>query len=341
MSQKLSICLTETGNRHYGDLLRERLASNADTAGCDLKILLLSDHAEPQFDEAETIDAFLISFDLFFRAGKSDETAARVVDISRRAGFTQAGSAGVDQHFLQDVSKYAKRYCTAAGLHAPPIAQYCVAQMLRWAKQIDRQIAKQTERQWSSEVDQALTGKVAGEVTDAVLGIYGVGGIGQELARLAKALGMEVIGLRRNQEPLPNVDTLVGPDQFAWMAERSDFLVSAAPHTPQTIGLFDRHIFQTMPNTGVFINVGRGSAVVQEDLVAALEGGEIAAAFLDTTTPEPLPADSPLWTTPNCLISPHNSAYSPKTVMRLFELFLDNIQRMQSGAPLHNLYQPN
>jgi phosphoglycerate dehydrogenase-like enzyme len=168
--------------------------------------------------------------------------------------------------------------------------------------------------------------------------ILGVGGIGSETARLCAAFGMRVIGVdaRRTDRP-EGVAELHPADKLDELLPRADFVIMTIPHTPSTAGLMDRARLRRMKRTAFLINIGRGATVRLDDLVAALEAGEIAGAGLDVFEVEPLPPDHPLWSAPNVLITPHTAGYGPYLDDRRLDIILDNCRRFAAGEPLRNV----
>jgi phosphoglycerate dehydrogenase-like enzyme len=165
-----------------------------------------------------------------------------------------------------------------------------------------------------------------------------VGGIGAEAARLAAAFGMRVLAVdaRRRDMP-PGVAALHGADALDSLLPEADFVILTVPHTPATEGFMNRARFQRMKRTAFFINIGRGMTTRLDDLVAALEAGEIAGAGLDVFEQEPLPAEHPLWTMPGVLITPHTAGFGPYLDDRRYEILRDNCQRFAAGQPLRNV----
>jgi phosphoglycerate dehydrogenase-like enzyme len=168
--------------------------------------------------------------------------------------------------------------------------------------------------------------------------IVGVGGIGAETARLLAAFGVQVIGVdaRRKDAP-PGVMKLDGADALDSLLPHADFVILTVPHTPETEGFMDRGRFSRMKRSAFFINIGRGRTTRLDDLVAALRAGEIAGAALDVYEQEPLPADHPLWTMPNVLMTPHTAGHGPYLDDRRCEVLLDNARRFVAGQPLRNV----
>jgi phosphoglycerate dehydrogenase-like enzyme len=168
--------------------------------------------------------------------------------------------------------------------------------------------------------------------------VVGLGGIGAEVARLAKAFGMTVLATdaRRTSKP-DHVDELHGADALDTLLPRADFVVLTVPHTPRTEGFMRRARFRLMRPSAFFINIGRGMTTKLADLVDALRENEIAGAALDVFEVEPLPPDHPLWTMPNVLITPHTAGYGPYLDDRRYEIIRDNCLAMIASAPLRNV----
>lgn len=172
---------------------------------------------------------------------------------------------------------------------------------------------------------------------DSTLTVVGMGGIGAETARRGRAFGMRVLGVDLKAEKAPDGVELLRPDRLEEALGAADFVVIAAPHTPETYKLFNRARIRQMKRTAYLINVGRGVIVDLADLTAALEAGEIAGAGLDVFELEPLPTGHPLWRMPNVIITPHTAAASPRVAERHLETLLDNLKRFTSGQPLQNV----
>src|SRR5258706_7027831 len=215
------------------------------------------------------------------------------------------------------------------------IGAHIMAFVLAFARGLHLYLPRQLRREWRPE-----PGETAGVLhlpeTSAL--IVGVGGIGAETARLCAAFGMHVMGVdaRRRDAP-PGVLKLDGPDALDSLLPLADFVILTVPHTPETEGFMHRGRFSRMKRSAFFINIGRGMTTRLDDLVAALRAGEIAGAALDVFEQEPLPADHPLWTLPNVLITPHTAGHGPYLDERRFEILLDNARRFLAGQPLRNV----
>jgi phosphoglycerate dehydrogenase-like enzyme len=137
-------------------------------------------------------------------------------------------------------------------------------------------------------------------------------------------------------QPGDPVDEMRAPEELAALMPRADWLVLACPLTPETRGLVDAKLLAALPKTARVINVGRGEIVDEPALIEALRSGALAGAYLDVFQKEPLPADSPLWDLPNVLVTPHNSIASAGNQQRIYDIFVQNMQRLHAGKPLLN-----
>ncbi|HLY32720.1 MAG TPA: D-2-hydroxyacid dehydrogenase [Ktedonobacterales bacterium] len=246
-------------------------------------------------------------------------------------------SAGAEQVFRAGLPQSAPNLLitTASGIHAVPISEYVLSVMLMWVRQWTRLIALQHEREWPQQ-GRVLGGELAG----ATLGIIGLGSIGRRIAQLGHALGMRVVAQRRGATPGqsdPDADELLPPDRLADLLAQADFVVISAPNTPETRHLIDATRLRQMKHSAVLINIARGNLVNEEALIAALRDGTIAGAGLDVVATEPLPIESPLWSMPNVILSPHLSGLTIRYGERLTTLFLDNLARYRANQPLINL----
>jgi phosphoglycerate dehydrogenase-like enzyme len=214
------------------------------------------------------------------------------------------------------------------------IGAHIMAFVLAFARGLHYYLPRQLAGQWRPE--PLDTGVV--HLPESTALIVGVGGIGAEAARLAAAFGMRVIGIdaRRGEAPL-GVAELHRPEALDALLPRADFVILTVPHTPATEGFMNRARFARMKRTAFFVNIGRGMTTRLDDLVEALRAGEIAGAALDVFEQEPLPADHPLWTTPNVLITPHTAGFGPYLDDRRCDILVDNCRRFAAGQPLRNV----
>lgn len=218
------------------------------------------------------------------------------------------------------------------GVFARSLSEFAIAGMLHFAKNLSRLKEQQASARWEPFDIEELHGHT--------LGIVGYGVIGRLTAERARAFGMKILALRRHPEKSnddPLVDRAYGPHQLNEMLAASDYVLAAAALTPETRGLIGEDAFAAMrPNT-VVINLGRGPVIVEEQLVRALKDGRIRGAVLDVFDQEPLPADHPLWSMENVLLSPHTADHTTTWMQDGMELFLENYRRFASGLPLLNI----
>ena len=213
------------------------------------------------------------------------------------------------------------------------IGAHIMAFVLAFARGLHHYVPLQLRREWKPAPPD--TGVV--HLPEATALIVGVGGIGSETARLAEAFGMRVIGIdaRRRDAP-PGVFKLEGPEALDALLPEADFVILTVPHTPETEGFMHRARFQRMKRTAFFINIGRGMTTRLDDLVAALQAGEIAGAALDVYEQEPLPREHLLWTLPNVLLTPHMAGHGPYLNDRRYAIVAENCRRFAAGKELMN-----
>lgn len=255
----------------------------------------------------------------------------RLDELMPRLRWIQSITAGYDKYDIAAIGAQGVRLTNASGLGAASIAEFVMARLLQVWKHLRRFDDQQRDHVWEGMFGTELTGRT--------VGIAGLGSIGRQVARRAKAFDMTVLATRGSARPGdvdPDVDELFPAAELDTMLVRCDAVVSSLPSNPTTIGLFDAGRFAAMPEGTVFCNVGRGAHVVEADLIAALESGRLAAAALDVTEVEPLPADDPLWDAPNVYISPHSSVSLDRYVQNLEALMADNVRLFLADEPMRN-----
>jgi phosphoglycerate dehydrogenase-like enzyme len=237
------------------------------------------------------------------------------------------------------------------GLFGDVIADQVMGYVVCFARNLHRYILQQARGVWApiggegSRVPLSVGPGVMNDIdrahmqlSDHTLGVVGLGAIGSEIARRAGAFGMRILAVDPVAKPAPPGVTLWALDRLSELLGQSDFVVIAAPHTPETAKMFRRPQFQQMKPSAYLINIGRGAIVDLADLTAALEANEIAGAALDVFETEPLPADSPLWRMgERVILTPHVAGYSPRIAERHLAVLLDNVGRFARGEPLINV----
>jgi phosphoglycerate dehydrogenase-like enzyme len=215
------------------------------------------------------------------------------------------------------------------------IGAHILAFVLAFARGLHVFIPQQLRREWKKGAAEE-SGVV--HLPEATALVVGVGGIGGEAARLLTALGIRVLATdARRKTPPAGVAELHPPEALDALLPRADFVILTVPHTPATEGFFNRARFRRMKPSAFFINIGRGMTTKLDDLVAALEAGEIAGAALDVYEQEPLPAAHPLWGMRNVLLTPHMAGHGPYLDDRRFQIIVDNCRAFAAGRALRNV----
>ena len=214
------------------------------------------------------------------------------------------------------------------------ISAHILAFVLAFARGLHLFIPQQSRREWKKPPEDQ--GVVALPGSTAL--IVGLGGIGAETARLLAAFGVRVLAVDARRTDAPgSVAELHGPEALDGLLGQADFVILTVPHTPATEGFFNRTKFRLMKPSAFFINIGRGMTTKLDDLVAALDAGEIRGAGLDVYEQEPLPADHKLWGMANVLMTPHMAGYGPHLNERRLQIILDNCRAFAEGRPLRNV----
>ena len=295
--------------------------------------------------DAEAIRA-LAEADAFF--GK---LTPPMLEAAPRLRWVQSPTVSLEHYLFPELVTHPAVLTNMRGLFSDVIADHVMGFVLCFARNFHRYARSQLVRRWEPVGGEAERSTFAGgpgvasamdrahlHLADQTLGVVGLGQIGGEVARRGLAFGMRVVAVDP-QAPTPpvGVAALWRPDRLGDLLAESDFVVIAAPHTPETEKLFRRAEFRQMKRTAYLINIGRGVIVDLEDLVAALRAGEIAGAGLDVFETEPLPADHPLWAMENVIVTPHVAGCSPRIAERHLEVVLENSRRFVRGEPLINV----
>lgn len=289
----------------------------------DLVRLIGDEHVTPADLERITI--------AFFSADIWPERSGSFLGACTRAPgleWLQSFSAGTDHPIFGAIRDRGVTVTSSAGSSAPSIAQTVMLYLLALSRDLPRLARAQSEHRWSPGPSRDLHG--------LRLGIVGLGSIGAEVARLAGAFEMEVIGLRRTVRGDEPCETWSN-DRFRELIAWSDAVVVAAPLTADTNGLFDADAFAAMPRGAWFVNVGRGEIVDEVALADALSSGHLGGAGLDVFATEPLPSTSQLWELPNVIVTPHSSGSTDRSRERSTHQFLENLRRRTHGEPLRNV----
>jgi len=287
-------------------------------------------HAEREgdFTSKEQLDALLAEAEVIygFRLPKS------VIARAPKLKWIQVMTAGVDGFLDDEFRRSSVMLTSASGIHATQISELILEMMLMFAKRAPFCFHLKQNKQWEQFVPTVLRSKT--------VGIVGLGRIGQEVARLAKAFGMRVVATRRSAKQVARaryVDIVLPREQLPQLLADSDFVVLALPLTSETSRLIGEAELRTMKSTAYLINIARGSLVDEEALIRALDEQWIAGAGLDVFATEPLPSDSKLWEFSNVIFSPHVAGVVEDYVIRATGVFCENLRRYLEGKRLHNV----
>jgi phosphoglycerate dehydrogenase-like enzyme len=248
--------------------------------------------------------------------------------------WVHSRAAGLDTLLFPELIDSPVPLTNSSGVYSRSLGEFVAAAVLYFAKDFPRMRRNQAAQRWETfDVD---------ETHGATMGIVGYGDIGRACARLAQALGMRVLALRRRPEMSqgdPLVDEALGNDRLHELMARSDYVVVAAPLTPDTRGLVDAAAIAAMKPTGVLVNVGRGAVIDEQALVDALQRRAIRGAALDVFTQEPLPAGHPFWAMEQVLMSPHTADHTATWIDDAMRFFVANLERFTRGEGLLNVVE--
>lgn len=275
----------------------------------------LSRKDKPSADQLATTEAMMAA-----------AVPAGLLPSMPRLRWVQAMSAGVEGWLaLPDLPGGLTLTC-ARGTHTESMPENIIGALFHVAKPYAAVAEHQKSAKWVHTVPQPLTGKT--------LGILGLGAIGAEVARIATALGMRVIGTRRTPGPVANVAEVLPSERTDDVLAQSDFVLLLLPATPATDNFMDAKRFARMKPSAWLLNFGRGHTIKDADLIAAVKNKTIAGALLDVFRQEPLPASDPLWTTEGIIVLPHIGGPHPQRDRFVAKLFVDNLGRFLDGKPL-------
>lgn len=282
------------------------------------------------FTSAEHVGEELPGAQVLLGWSRMDDILASADDLA----WVQNVGAGVERVVTDEFRARKLILTNGSGIMAPNMAEHAIGLMLALVRRFPDLYRAQLDQRWKADVDTTSVTELGGQTVLLV----GLGEIGRQIARRLTAFDMTVIGVRRSAgDPSEHVAEVGSFADLPKMVGRVDHVISSVPHTPETVGMFDAELFERFRHGARFYNMGRGTSVIQVDLIAALESGKLSGAGLDVTDPEPLPQDDPLWKAPNIIITAHTSGATPRFQERLFELFADNLRRYIAGNELHNV----
>lgn len=276
----------------------------------DVRTSMTAEEAERRVPEADAILAWRFPADLFAKA--------------HRLRWVQSMGAGVEDLLAADGLAQGVRLTRVVDQFGPTIAEYVFAELLARVRHLEHARTLQARHEWQPYPVETLAG--------GVLGVAGLGSIGQEIVRKGRAFDMGVVGLSRTGKRAGTVDRHFGPGEWIRFAEASDVMVLTLPLTTATQGVVNERVLSALPVGAILVNVGRGALVRETDLVAALRAGRLAGAILDVFEKEPLSPKSPLWDLPGVTVTPHVSG--PSRAADVCALFVENFRRLERGEEL-------
>ncbi len=258
----------------------------------------------------------------------------RIWAIAPRVQWVHSRAAGLDGVLFRELIESPVPLTNGSGVFSRSLGEFVAAAALYFAKDFRRMMRNQAAGRWEQFDVEEVHGKT--------MGIVGYGDIGRASAERGKALGMRVIALRKRPEKSQGdslIDEVFAPDRLLDLMGQSDYVVSAAPLTPETKGLIGAEAIAAMKPTGVLMNVGRGPVIDEAALVAALREKRIRGAALDVFETEPLPAGHPYYSFENLLLSPHCADHTPTWLEDAMQFFVENFERFRLGEPLKNVVE--
>jgi phosphoglycerate dehydrogenase-like enzyme len=295
--------------------------------GARLVTIGFDGHPDGPLDDVEVMLRGRFPADLF------DRILARAPGLR----WVHSATAGVERVLTPSSRARHLVITNARGVFSRPIAEYVLMMILAISRRLPSLLELQAERTW-----QPLESR---ELRDVTIGIVGYGSIGSAIAELAAPFGCRVIATRRRagdgEAATAGVDRVLPPEGLPELLAQSDFVVLAAPLTPDTAGIFGEAAIARLKPGAWVINIARGELVDERALARALRDGRLGGAVLDTFVDEPLPPRSPLYDLPNVILTPHTSWSSTRVMDRSVDLFCDNLRRYAAGEPLLNVVDPS
>jgi phosphoglycerate dehydrogenase-like enzyme len=253
--------------------------------------------------------------------------------MCRNLRWIHSRSAGLERTLFPELTASDVTLTNGSGVFSPSLGEFALAAILYFAKDLRRMIRSQMAGLWQPFDVTMVSGQT--------LGIVGYGDIGRAVATRARAVGMNVLGLKRHipaqREPDPLVDQIYGSDHHLEMLSRCDYIVVAAPLTIKTLGLIGEAEFAAMKENAVVINVGRGPVISEAAMIKALSDHKIRGAALDVFDEEPLPAGHPFYSLENVLLSPHCADHTPDWLDNAMRFFIAQLERYRRGETLLNI----
>lgn len=296
---------------------------------------LRGDFPEHQFVQLESNDRVSLEVedtDIFIGYYLSPPDFLR----GRKLKWIHAPTAAVHQLMYPELVASGVRVTNSTGIHGPVVAEHALALIMALAKRIPQSMRYQMKKKWAQ--DQVWSELPhPREIAGGTVAVVGMGGIGSEFTRMAKALGMRVLAVRENPEKgTGGADAVYSSAQIDDVLPQADYVLLCAPLTPATRGIINASRLAKMKQDAYLVNVSRGPLIVEEDLIKALKQKRIGGAALDVFVQEPLPRRSAFWRLENVLITPHTASFTERLWERHYQLIVENMKRFLAGQPLLN-----
>ena len=292
-----------------------------------------------RFDARNTgIKSFQVgSYEEFLkRIGEADVVSASgmwkndLLPHARKVKYIQSISSGMNQFDDKAIGAAGIRLCSGAGVNAIAVAEHAISLILAVARRLPEARDNQHRKFWRGMIGDLTTRE--DEISGKTMLVVGMGRIGNHLAKLGKAFGMKVIGIRQDPKKGTNgADSIHAMGDLVKLVPQADIVVLACSLTPETTGLMDAAAFAAMKPSAMFVNVARGKVADEAALTATMQGNKIFYAALDVTAEEPLAATSPLWTLPNVFITPHTAGETRAYEDNVIDILIENLERLWRG----------
>lgn len=285
----------------------------------EIREQLIEKYPSVEFEFVESINEAEVSItkaDILLTYG--EDLTATQIEKAKQLKWIMVISAGMDEMPLKFIKEKGIKVTNARGIHQIPMAEYAISMLLHVYRQADTFRRNQFSHNWDRSVEIQ-------EISNKTMTIVGAGAIGEELARLAKAFHMKTIGVSNSGKGKKYIDQMYQTSDVHEALKEADFVVSILPSTDETYYFYKQAHFNTMKETAVYLNMGRGNAVQSETLIMALDQNQISHAILDVYEQEPLPENHPLWDHPKVTMTPHVSGKSPYYITRAIAIFEENL----------------
>ena len=321
-------------SRGTAALHRDALAAAAREAGLEYRVLHLPDDPHARLAPEDCAQVEIAYYTRDIRFSPFNDSFIDALAAASCLKWVHFVTAAIEHFpFVTALLERGVKLTHSAGSNGEPVAQTAICGLLMLARRFPHWWAAQGRHEWDPLRLDALPRDLAGQTVI----IVGLGTIGAAVARFCQAIGMRVVGVRRSpQRPGDPVHEMHPPAAMPELLPRCNWVVLACPLTPETQRMIHAGTLARLPRGACLINVARGGLADEGAVIAALKSGQLAGAYLDVFEPEPLAADSPLWETPNVIVSPHNASASAGNDGRATRIFLDNLVSWAHGRPLRN-----